>query len=110
MTHIFKGKWITDTEFYNLEPRNIFHNQPSVKHYKTLEDLGYDQIPCGSTWLEPTCNLRTMSFAKTHLNDEKLLGFMSASWHLTIPEMMYGIMHDAMCQKVAIEKYYSKDK
>ena len=27
MTHIFKGKWITDTEFYNLEPRNIFHKQ-----------------------------------------------------------------------------------
>lgn len=27
MTHIFKGKWITDNEFYNLEPRNIFHKQ-----------------------------------------------------------------------------------
>ena len=25
--HIFSGKWITDSEFYNLEPRNVFHKQ-----------------------------------------------------------------------------------
>ena len=24
-SHVFKGKWITDSEFYNLEPRNVFH-------------------------------------------------------------------------------------
>ena len=27
MEHIFKGKWITDSEFYNLKPRNVFHRQ-----------------------------------------------------------------------------------
>ncbi|MBQ9084989.1 MAG: family 78 glycoside hydrolase catalytic domain [Clostridia bacterium] len=25
--HLFTGKWITDSEFYNLEPRNVFHRQ-----------------------------------------------------------------------------------
>ena len=81
---------------------------PSVRHYKTLDQLGYDQIPCASTWCEPTCNLRTMNFAKKYLDDDKLLGFMSAPWHLTMPEMLYGLLHDATCQKLAIEKYYSE--
>jgi hypothetical protein len=84
------------------------YDNPSIAHYKKLEELGYDQIPCASTWLEPTCNLRTMNFAKKYMDDQKLLGFMSASWHLTIPEMLYGILHDATCQKLAIEKYYSE--
>ena len=25
--HTFKGKWITDAEFFNLTPRNVFHKQ-----------------------------------------------------------------------------------
>jgi len=25
--HVFSGKWITDSEFYGLEPRNVFHRQ-----------------------------------------------------------------------------------
>lgn len=81
---------------------------PSVRQYKKLEELGYDQIPCASTWSEPTSNLRTMNFAKKHLDDSKLLGFMSAPWHLTIPEMLYGLLHDATCQKLAIETYYTE--
>ena len=27
MSHNFKGAWITDAEFTNLEPRNVFHRQ-----------------------------------------------------------------------------------
>lgn len=27
MEHIFRGKWITDEEFYRLPPRNVFHKQ-----------------------------------------------------------------------------------
>ena len=27
MKHIFKGKWITNSEFANLKPRNVFHKQ-----------------------------------------------------------------------------------
>jgi hypothetical protein len=84
------------------------YSMPSVLHYKKLEELGYDQIPCASTWVEPTSNLRTMNFAKKYMDDSKLLGFMSAPWHLTIPEMLYGLLHDATCQKLAIEKYYGK--
>jgi hypothetical protein len=49
-----------------------------------------------------------MNFAKKYMDDEKLLGFLSAPWHLTIPEMLYGLLHDATCQKLAIEKYYGK--
>ena len=33
--HIFSGKWITDSEFAGLEPRNVFHRQ--------LEPL---ELPC----------------------------------------------------------------
>ena len=27
MSHNFKGVWITDAEFANLAPRNVFHRQ-----------------------------------------------------------------------------------
>lgn len=27
MSHCFTGKWITDSTFYSLEPRNVFHRQ-----------------------------------------------------------------------------------
>ena len=27
MEHAFKGKWITNSEFANLKPRNVFHKQ-----------------------------------------------------------------------------------
>ena len=27
MNHIFHGKWITDSEFFGLKPRNVFHRQ-----------------------------------------------------------------------------------
>ena len=27
MEHIFTGKWITNSEFANLKPRNVFHKQ-----------------------------------------------------------------------------------
>lgn len=84
------------------------YDSPSVRHYKTLEQLGYDQIPCASAWSEPTCNLRTMNFAKNYMDDSKLLGFLSAPWHLTVPDMLHGLLHDATCQKLAIEKYYGK--
>ncbi len=33
--HIFTGSWITDSEFYNLEPRNVFHRQ---KNKMNLEE------------------------------------------------------------------------
>ena len=26
-TYSFKGKWITNDEFFNLPPRNVFHRQ-----------------------------------------------------------------------------------
>lgn len=33
MNHIFTGKWITDEEFANLSPRNIFHRQLDRKEF-----------------------------------------------------------------------------
>lgn len=30
MAHKFKGKWITDDEFFDLSPRNVFHKQLEV--------------------------------------------------------------------------------
>ena len=27
MNRVFQGKWITDDEFSNLQPRNVFHRE-----------------------------------------------------------------------------------
>jgi len=79
---------------------------PNVLLYKKLDEWGYDQIPTGSTWSLPANNLRTMAFARQYLTDERLLGFMTASWIQTVPSQKYGLMHDTCCFELAIKKYY----
>ncbi|MBQ9545408.1 MAG: hypothetical protein IJV00_09820 [Clostridia bacterium] len=92
---------------------NSIHNflpdlwdNPHVALFKKLEDWGYSQIPTGSTWAMPVNMLRIGAFAKNYLDDSKLLGFMSASWLATVPELKYGILHDICCMKLAKDKYY----
>ena len=81
-------------------------DDPHVKLFKELEEWGYDQIPCGSTWCMPVNMLRIARFAREQLDQDKLLGFMSASWLQTTPSQKYGIMHDISCMKLAKDKYY----
>jgi alpha-L-rhamnosidase len=35
--HVFKGKWITDSEFFSLRPRNVFHRQLEPLHISCVE-------------------------------------------------------------------------
>ena len=102
-TDVLMSNWFYGS-IHNFLP-DLWDN-PNVALYKKLEEWGYEQIPTGSTWNMPVNMLRTMAFARNYLDDSKLLGFMSASWLMTVPEQKYGIMHDVCCMKLAKDKYY----
>lgn len=48
--------------------------------YNDLEKHGYDQIPTGSNWDCDTNMGDTVEFCKRNINQERLLGFMTAPW------------------------------
>lgn len=57
----------------------------ATKFYVDLDRAGYDQIPCGSNY--QTVNdayevnfRRTVEFCSRHLSEDRLLGFLMASW------------------------------
>lgn len=55
-----------------------------VRAYVELEEHGFDQIPTGSNWSDPTNSEATVEFCRTRIAPERLLGFMTAPWHPTL--------------------------
>ncbi len=51
-----------------------------VKGYEQLTNLGYDQIPTGSSYAFDDNFARTVDFCKQRIPAEHLLGFLQSSW------------------------------
>ena len=51
-----------------------------------LEEAGFDQIPCGSSWTCDTNFASTVKYCRKVCSPERLKGFMMAPWFYTIPE------------------------
>ena len=64
--------------------------------YVALAELGYDQIPCASTWCCHQSIAQTVLFCKEKgIVDERLKGFMVASWAAFLPANRYTLLDDA---------------
>ena len=67
-----------------------------VRMMKTVEDLGYDLVPATSTHWGFHLNAKeTMLFCKKNISPERLKGFMSAPWMLTIEKKYYSLLDSA---------------
>ena len=54
--------------------------------FQWLEDAGYDQIPCGSTFENARNFPAIVEWGRTHVPAERLKGFLMTTWVLTVPQ------------------------
>lgn len=57
-----------------------------VRAYGWLEEMGYAQVPTGSTWSHGENYARTVDYCRRHVSPQRLLGFMMATWRATLEE------------------------
>ena len=57
-----------------------------AKAYRDLAAHSYDQVPTASTWTTSESIARTVEFCQTHIQPERLLGFLQTVWKPTIEE------------------------
>lgn len=93
----FYGRYLNPSEVSKLEEDPGQYYGPNM--YLLYDKLGFDQIPCGSTWNYKWNQLQMMAFGKDQLNQDRLKGFMTAPWLMTHPRERYGLLKDA-------EKFY----
>jgi len=55
-----------------------------VRAYHWLEELGYEQVPTGSTWSCRENYALTVEYCRKHVPAQRLLGFMMATWRPTL--------------------------
>lgn len=96
MTTGFYGRYVHPWEEPKSEDPEAFYG-PDL--YRFYNKLGFDQIPCGSTWNYHRNQEQLLGFGKNELDPAHLLGYMTASWLHTKPRERYGLLHDA-------EKFY----
>jgi len=58
---------------------------PRVRAYKALDEAGYDQIPTGSNWSEPSNFIGTVHHCRANLGSKRLKGFLMAPWAPMLP-------------------------
>lgn len=86
--NILQSNWYYGDDFSvppGEEPR-VLAEEEGYLTYLDLEDHGYDQVPCASTWTTPSNFGRTVEYAVEHIRDERLLGFLQVPWRRTVPE------------------------
>ena len=74
---------------------NVVETHKNARHFKRLGEWGYEQVPTASTWAWHLNNKETMTFCKKHVNPESIRGYMTASWHMTMPKKYYALLNDA---------------
>ena len=74
--------------------------------YVELAALGYDQVPCASTWCcHQNIAQTVLLFKEKGLIDEHLRGFMTAPWQMTDAYGLYTLMDEAYRTKYAKELF-----
>ncbi len=75
---VLQSNWYYGKEFPRWETY--------TRTYVDLDTAGFEQIPTGSNWSDPTNFEGTVKFCAEYLDPAKLLGFMTAPWKPTLKE------------------------
>ncbi len=101
--------WHKEEDFLQNMPRSVLQSnwyysetfgedEVPVKGYKILEAHGYGQVPTGSNWRGQQKNFEmTVEYARRHIAQERLLGFMQTPWRPTL-EKFRDVHEDAISQ------------
>ena len=83
------------------------YKEVQLNTYRLLENAGYDQIPCSSTFEGvAVCAFETMRLGKETIAEERLYGYMTAPWYNPRCGMEYQLMNDARQFRLGLEKVY----
>lgn len=81
---VMQSNWFYNAEFPGRErgrPRPLDYRQKETHlTYLDLNDNGFDQIPCGSTFLDDENFPKTVEYCRQHIDRDHLAGFLMAHW------------------------------
>ena len=80
-----------------------------VKFMQKISDWGYEQIPTGSTWSWHLNMKNLIRAGKEKLENGTVIGYMMASWMLTIPQKYYAHLDSVDNIMYAYEDLYGGD-
>jgi hypothetical protein len=111
-----------DEEFCKKLPKDIimtpyyygwirsYHPEESypetVKLFRKLTEWGYDIIACGSTWSWHLSMFDVMTYCKKYAKQDKIMGYLMASWMLTTPKKYHALLNAAYNFKTAYEEVF----
>lgn len=114
---VVMSNWWYNQPGYALggSPKQSRRANGCVRQFELLEKAGFDQIPCGSTWMMQTdpravrgennddCMSLLVNHCRSRIAPERLLGFLMAPWRSTIPRHEEAILHsiDVLSQAVS---------
>ena len=78
-----------------------------VAAFLELEKAGYDQLPCTSNYFKDGVHDPFVAFCKAHIAPERLTGFMTAPWALSVAEKEAKIIKGFREFLAAKRKYYA---
>jgi len=99
---------ITEACYERVLPRreNGMFPYPGFNSMVEIAQLGYDQIPCASTWACHQNLAQTVKFCFDEgIVNERLLGFLSVPWQMTDEISRYVLLDDAYRTKYAKELF-----
>ena len=86
---VIQSSWYYGNGFQHFLKGN---HDPALAAIAELEELGFDQIPCGSNWAW-IHNLEQFAlFCKERISPEHFLGFMAAPWAYTLWHERYRLL------------------
>ena len=83
---------------------------PGVHLYREIADWGYEQVPTSSTYENYKNEHHTLTYCKHYLENRGLKGYLTASWLPTMPDYIYGLMHDNYLFGQAKKELYPEEK
>ncbi len=104
---ILQSNWFYGT-FRDYTPEQIKNNfeLQAPNAYIELDELGFDQVPTGSTWARMYNPYQTVAFGKEKLSPDRLKGFMTAPWAFTTDADKFRLMDDAYRLYLARKEIY----
>lgn len=83
---VVQSNWFYHNEFPGRatgRPRPLDYRQKETHlAYRDLNDHGFDQIPCGSTFVNDENFSATVEYCLDHIDDDRRLGFLMAHWEM----------------------------
>lgn len=80
-----------------------------ARHYITLGEWGYEQVPTGSIWGWHLNTLETMGYCKQFVKDGSVKGYMSAPWLRAVERRYFALMNNVVNFRYAYNDIYGED-